>query len=352
MRKESLAFLERLVNTPSPSGFEKRAQALCRAYVSPHVDRVWKDSHGNQYAVRNGDASPRVLLDAHIDEVGMMVNAIDDDGFVSFRAIGGVDTALLYGQRVLVHGRRGPVPGVVGRKPPHLTPPKERGKIEPIHRLWIDIAATGRARAERAIAVGDAITVDAGFERLMDDHVVGRGFDDRMGCFVILEAMRRLARRRIRCGLHCVTSVQEELGMRGARTSAHTVNPDVALAVEFGWTTDHPGVEAREFGDRRIGRGPVLHRGPNINPVVERQLVDIAKKRGIPHQMAAEPRGTPTNANAIQLARGGVATGLIRVPGRYLHSPVEIVALSDVEHAVKLVVEWVCSLRPGMDFTP
>jgi tetrahedral aminopeptidase len=352
MRARSLEFLKTLVATPSPSGFEQRIQEVCREYLAPYVDEVYKDVHGNQFAVRNADARLRVLLDAHVDEVGLMVNHIDDKGFLRFAAIGGVDPVVLSGQRVVIHAAEGPVPGVIGHRPPHLTPAKERGKALKQHEMWIDIAARDRKDAEKSVSVGDPITINVGLTELRGGKVTGRGFDDRVGAFVIIEAMRLLAKRGISCAVFCMTSVQEEVGTRGARTGTYAVEPQAALAVEFGWTTDHPKVDPKQHGERYIDKGPLISRGPNINPVVERQLVAVAKRHKIPYQMVPEPHGTPTNANPIQLSRGGVATGLIRVPGRYLHSPVELLALRDVEWASKLVAEWVTTLKPGMRFIP
>jgi len=352
MRKESFEFLKRLMTTPSPSGFEQAAQEVCREYVAPYVDKVYKDVHGNQFAVRNEGAALRVMLDAHVDEVGLMVKHIDDKGFISFDSIGGVDSAILGCQRVKVLGAKGAVPGVIGRKPPHVTEDDERGKALKMHELWIDIAAKSKKDAGKYVAVGDPIVIDVPFIEMANGSVCARGFDDRMGAFVILEAMRLLADRDIDCAVYCVTAVQEEVGCRGARTAAYGVHPDVALAVEFGWSTDHPSMDVKQFGERRIGKGPLISRGPNINPTIEKQLRSVADKKKIPYQIVPEPRGTPTDANPIQLTRGGVATALIRVPGRYIHSPVEVMRLRDAEFAAKLIAEWVAMLKPGMDFIP
>lgn len=350
MRKESLEFLKRLMTTPSPSGFEQAAQEVCRAYVAPYVDKVCRDVHGNQFAVRNEGAALRVMLDAHVDEVGLMVKHIDDKGFISFVSIGSVDPSILGCQRVKVLGAKGAVAGVIGRKPPHVTEKDERGKALKMHEMWIDIAAKNGKDAEKYVTVGDPIVIDVPFIEMANGSVCARGFDDRMGAFVILEAMRLIAKRKVDCAVYCVTVVQEEVGCRGARTAAYGVEPDVALAVEFGWTTDHPSMDVKRFGERRIGKGPLISRGPNINPKIEKQLRSVAEKKKIPYQIVPEPRGTPTDANPIQLTRGGVATALIRVPGRYIHSPVEVMRLRDAELAAKLIAEWIVTLKPGMDF--
>jgi len=352
VRKDSLTFLTKLVTTPSPSGFEQEVQKVCRDYVTPYVDKVHKDVHGNQFAVRNPDAGLRVMLAGHVDEIGLMVNSIDDNGFLSFVGIGGVDTAVLGAQRVLVHGAKGPVPGVVGRTAIHLIESKDRGKPLKMHEMWIDIGAKDKKDAGKVVAIGDPVTIDIGFTALRDNKVVARGFDDRIGAFVIIEAMRLLAKRKIDCAVYCVTTVQEEIGLRGATTSSYGCDPHVGLAVDVGHAIDYPSADPKKHGDLKIHAGPIIGRGPNINPIVYRKLVQVAKANKIPYQVGAEPRGTGTDANAIQLSRCGVAAGLISIPNRYMHSPVELLSLKDAENAAKLVAEWICSLKSGINLIP
>jgi endoglucanase len=352
MRKESLNFLKQLLSTPSPSGFEEKIQLVCKSYASPYVDKIYKDVHGNQYHVKNPGATLRVMLAGHVDEIALMVNHIDDKGFLGFQAIGGIDPSVLDGQRVLVHQEKGSIPGVIGRRAIHLTDPEERGKPLPIHQLWIDIGARDKKEAERIVAIGDPATIDVGFQELRNDRVVARALDDRIGAFVILETMRLLTKRKINCAVYCVTTVQEEVGLRGATTSAYGCNPHVGIAVDVAHATDHPNCDSKRFGAFSLGGGPILNRGPNINPVVAKGLTDTAKKKKIPYQLEAAPRGTGTDANAMQLSRGGVATGLIGVPNRYMHSPVEMVSLKDVEYCSELLAEWICTLKPKHNFIP
>lgn len=352
MRKESLAFLEKLVTTPSPSGFEEQVQKVCKAYVSQYVDKVYKDVHGNQYAVRNPDGKLRVMLAGHVDEIGLMVNTIDDKGYISFVPVGGVDTAILGAQRVIVHGAKGPVPGVIGRTAIHLTDQEDRNKALKVHQMWVDIGAKDRKDAEKVIAVGDAITIDTGFLALRDDKVVARGLDDRIGAFVIIEAVRLLAKSKLDVAVYCVTTVQEEIGLRGAATSAYGVNPHVGIAVDVGHAIDYPTADVKRHGETKIHAGPIIGRGPNINPVVGRQLIQVAKAKKIPYQVGAEPRATGTDANAIQISRGGVAAGLVSIPNRYMHSPVELISLRDTENASKLLAEWILTLRSDSSFIP
>ncbi len=352
MRKQSLDFLQSLLSTPSPSGYEQEIQKVCRAYAEPFTEEIYKDVHGNQYHVVNKKADIRVMLAGHVDEIGLMVNTINEKGFIGFVPIGGVDAAVLGGQRVVVHGAQGPVPGVIGRKAIHLTPAKDRNKPLEIHQMWVDIGAVDREDAEQAVAIGDPITIDAGYMTLRDDKVVARAMDDRIGAFVCLEALRLLAKRKLNVAVYCVTTVQEEIGLRGATTSTYGCNPHAGLAVDVGWATDHPNGDGDRYGHAAIHDGPLLDRGPNINPIVFQGLVDTAKKHEIPVQFRAMPRGTGTDANAMQLSRGGVATALVSIPNRYMHTPVELVSLRDVEHASKLIAEWITTLKKDASFIP
>lgn len=352
MRKESTDFLKSLLATASPSGSEEAIQKLCREYVSPYVDHVYKDVHGNQYAMKNPEGKLRVMLAGHVDEIGLMVNHIDSNGFLSIVPIGGIDASVLDGQRVYVHNEKGNIAGVIGRTAIHLTETEDRGKPLKMHQLWVDIGAKNKKDAEKIVAVGDAITIDAGFVELRNGNIVARALDDRIGAFVVIEAMRLLSRRKFTCAVFCVTTVQEEIGLRGATTSAYECRPHLGIAVDVGHATDFPGCDAKRHGETKLGKGPILHRGPNVNPVMEKQLLRIAQKKKIPHQVIAAPRGTGTDANAIQISRSGVAAGLIAIPNRYMHSPVEMVNLDDVENASILLADWMSELRDDMTFIP
>ncbi len=352
MRKESLEFLKKLLSTPSPSGFEEKIQKVCRNYAESFVDEIYKDVHGNQYHVINKDAPTRIMLAGHVDEIGLMVNTIDEKGFIGFVPIGGVDAAVLGGQRLQIHGAEGPVPGVIGRKAIHLTPEKDRGRALEMHQMWIDIGAKNKKDAEKVVAIGDPVTMAVGYMELRNDMIVARALDDRIGAFVCLEAVRQLQKRKINVAVYCVTTVQEEIGLRGATTSAYGCNPHAGIAVDVGWATDHPNGEGKRYGETSIGGGPILSRGPNINTVVRKGLLEVAKEHKIPYQNFASARGTGTDANAMQLSRGGVATALVGIPNRYMHTPVELVSLKDVEHASKLISEWIASLKSEPSFIP
>ncbi len=348
------AFFKKLTDSPSPSGFEQPAQRVWREYVRPHVDEVRTDVMGSSWGVVRGPDRPRVMLAGHVDEIGLMVRYIDDQGFLYFAPIGGVDAHLLPGQRVWVHGRQGPVLGVIGRKPIHLLEQEERTKVAKIKDLAVDIGAGDREGAEARVAVGDPMTFAVGMERLGDDRVASRGLDDKMGSFVVAEVLRRVAERRadLRCSVYGVSTVQEEVGLRGARTSAFGIDPDVGICVEVTFASDHPGVDKKSLGDIQVGRGPVLSRGANINPRVFELLREAAREEGIDIQVEAAPRATGTDANVMQLSRSGVATGLVQVPLRYMHTPSEVLSLSDLEGAVGLLAAFLLKVGPETDWIP
>ncbi len=354
MQDEVYEFFKSLADSPSPSGYEQPAQRVWRAHVQPHVDEVRSDVLGNSWGVLRGEERPRVMLAGHVDEIGLMVQYVDDDGYLHFAAIGGVDAHLLPGQRVWVHGRQGPVRGAIGRKPVHLLEQEERSKVAKIKDLAIDIGAADRAGAEALVAVGDPVTMAVEMERLHGDRVVARGLDDKMGSFVVGEVLRRLGARRgeLRCAVYGVSTVQEEIGLRGARTSAFDIDPDVGVCVEVTHATDQPGVDKKTIGDVRLGKGPVLSRGANVNPAVFELLRKTAEEEGIPVQIEGAPRATGTDANVMQLNRSGVATGLLQVPLRYMHTPAEVLSLGDLEGAVQLLVGFLLRVDASRDWIP
>jgi endoglucanase len=352
MKKESLEFLRDMLNTPSPSGYEMGIQGLIRARMKAHCDEIRTDVHGNVITVLNPDAPFRVMLAGHCDECGYMIVHIDDKGFAYFTCVGGTDPVIAIGQRVRIHGRKGPILGVIGRKPIHLTEMEDRGKPSKFHELWIDIGAKDLKDAEKRIAVGDYATIDMGFDELPNNLVVARAFDDRAGAFVMAETMRRLKGRALKVGVYGVATVQEEIGLRGASTSAYSVNPHVGIAIDVGFASDCPGHDSRRIGVCHLGKGPQLHRGPNINPILGDRMEETARKAGIPIQIGAEPRATPTDANVIQLSRGGVAAALLSIPTRYIHSPVEILSLEDLDNSSRLLAAFIEGLNGDEDFTP
>ncbi len=355
MDKKSEKFLKRLLDTTGPSGFEAGVAAAWREEAERFADEVRADVSGNSLATVNATGSPRVMLAGHIDEIGLMVTHVDDDGFLYFEGIGGWDPQVLVGQRVRLLTKSGVVLGVIGRKPIHLLREDEKDKAAKIRDLWVDIGARGRAAVEkRGVRVGDPGVIDADVVDLGDGVIASRAVDNRIGAFVVLEALRLLAADRPAASVTAVATSQEEIGYQGggARTSAFTVEPDIALVVDVTFATDAPGMEKKELGDHKLGGGPVLSRGSAVHPVVFDRLVAAAERAGIPHTIAASPRYTATDADAIHLSRAGVATGLISVPNRYMHSPVEMVDLHDVEQAARLIAAFVRELGPDTDLVP
>lgn len=352
MDAESRAFLTQLLETPSPSGYERPVQDVVRAYAGRFADSVRTDLHGNVIAVRNPEAPFRILLAGHCDQIGLIVQYIDDDGFIYFQSIGGWDVSVLIGQRVTIWTEGGPVPGVIGRKPIHLLSEEERKSLPKLKDLWIDIGAASKAEASQKVRVGDPITLELAHRELLNNRLIASGLDDKSGAWVVIEALRRIDREKLQTACYAVATVQEELGLRGARTSAFGIDPHVGVAVDVTFATDCPTMEKKEEGEIKLGKGPVIYRGPNMNPKVVDRLIHAAEAHGIPYQLAASGKATGTDANAIQVNRAGVATGLISVPNRYMHSPVEMVCVDDMDAAATLLARFVESITPQDDFTP
>lgn len=344
--------LRRAVETPSPSGYEEPIQALVRDYLTPSADSLRTDLHGNLIAVKNESGTPRLMFAGHCDQIGMLVTHIDDSGFVYGQTIGGWDPQQLIGQAMTVWTDSGPVPAVISRKPIHLLKPQERQQVVELEQLWLDVGAATRDEAVARVRVGDPITLRLKYEPLMGRVVSGPGMDNKTGMWVVTEAFRRAADKPLQCSLHSVSTVQEEIGLRGAKTAAGSIHPDVAIAVDVTHASDCPTIDKQQQGDIRIGRGPVIYRGPNMNHGVVRRLVELAEGASIPFQMAASGRALPNDANILQLHGGGVATGLVAVPNRYMHSAVETISLDDIDHAAELLALFAGSLSADDDFTP
>jgi endoglucanase len=317
-----------------------------------YADEVYTDVHGNAIAALNPTGKPRVMLAGHCDEVGFMVNFINDEGFIYFAAIGGVDAGLVSARRVKIFTEKGIINGVVGRKAIHMMDQEERKKVPEMHKLWIDIGAKDKKEAEKLVSIGDPIIFNVGFEMLRNDLAVSRGFDDRIGSFAVAETLRILAGKKPKAAVYAVSTVQEELGMRGARTSAFGIDPDVGIAVDVGNASDFPGADKQKVGEMKLGMGPVIVKGANINPVVGKGLLATARRGKIPFQTLGAPRATGTDANAMQINRAGVAAGLVSVPNRYMHTPVEMISLSDLDNTSKLIAAYIMGLTPKTDFTP
>ena len=355
MREESFSFLQQLVAAPSPSGYEQPAQRLFRSYIDPFA-QVSGDVMGNVYGLIPGKGKnlPRVMLVGHSDEIGLQIKYLDDRGFIYFGAIGGVDPHLTPGLRVHIHTRNGVVPGVIGKKPVHLMEPKDRESVVKLDAQYIDIGASGRQEAAELVRIGDPVTFAVELQRLHGDRVTSRGFDDKAGSFVVAEVLRLVAERGKPLGidLYGVSSVQEEVGLRGGTTSSYTVKPDIGICVEVDFATDQPDVEKKHNGEVAIGKGPILPRGANINPALFELLAETAEKEQIPVQFTGIPRATGTDANVMQISRGGVATALVKIPLRYMHTPVEVLSLGDLEAAARLIVATLKRIKDKDAFLP
>ncbi|HVD60235.1 MAG TPA: M42 family metallopeptidase [Gemmatimonadaceae bacterium] len=349
---ESLDFLHQLLDTPGPSGFEAAPAKVWREQAAKFA-KVRGDVAGNSIAEVNGDGSPTIMLAGHIDEIGVIVTYIDDDGYAYIAPIGGWDIQVLVAQRIRFIGRDGDVFGVVGKKPIHQMKTEEREKASKIEDLWVDIGAASKTEAEARLSIGDAGVIDSRTMQFPNGRIVSRSIDDRIGAFVVLEALRRYAEKPGAAHVVAVATTQEEIAWAagGALICASCVNPQMAIVVDVTFATDHPQMEKKEIGEAKIGGGPVLTRGSIISPVVLNLLRTTAEKNSIPYALHAAGRNTSTDADAIHIAREGIATAVVGVPNRYMHSPNEMVAIEDLDRAATLLAETCRVVTRETDFT-
>jgi putative aminopeptidase FrvX len=341
--------LEDLLKAGAPSGYEGPAAEIWREAAS--FAELSVDGIGSSIA-RVGDASPLLAVVGHIDEIGLIVTHIDEKGFIWFTSIGGWDPQILVGQRIQIHGSDGIVPGVVGRKPIHLLDPDQRKKVVELKGLHIDVGADGRDEAAAAIRVGDPVVIAADPQEVMGERLVSRAMDNRLGAYTALESLRRWNDAGAKGGsFAAVAAVQEEIGLFGARTAAFEVRPDLAVAVDVTHATDAPGVDEKELGSSPFGSGPAIGRGSTLSPKVTELLIETAEAEGIEHSIAASGRGTSTDADVLQISRAGIPTGLVSIPLRYMHSPVEMVDLRDVEATVELLAAFAARLGAHTDLS-
>ena len=426
MNKSDVAFLKALTEAPSPSGYEVPAADIMRKRLTGIADTIETNVLGSVHATLRGTAAkndetaaaaPSVMIAGHLDEIGMMVKYISDDGFISFDAIGGVDAAILPGLRVDVYAtgkaaktdveadatadaeaeatadaktdaeadaavdaetekKADPTPdaeaekeakkvnakadnpkpellrGIIGRRPIHLIEAEERKNVTATDKLFIDVGLDGK-EAKKRIRIGDAITYGVGFEEFGKGFAVARAFDDKLGVWIAARVLEEVKKAGGAPGdVIAAGTVQEEIGLRGGITSAYGINPVIGISAEVGHATDYPDIDKRKHGEAVCGKGPIIARGPNINPVLFERLVAAAKKSGSPYQIGPEARATGTDANAIQLSRGGKVAGLISIPLRYMHTPTEVLKLKDLEAAVKILTRFILDLDENVDFVP
>ncbi|MAH27077.1 MAG: peptidase M42 [Opitutae bacterium] len=342
-------FLIELLDARSPTGCEYEAQAVVDQWMEPVADHYRKDIMGNRFASINPEGSPSVLFAGHIDELGLLISYIDKDGYLYFEPLGGHDLSMISGRRVSILTSKGVVKGVTGKRAIHLMNAEDRKKVPLSHQIWIDIGVKNQAEAEALVSIGDPAVYDQSFELINGSVGVARAFDDKAGAYAVLEATRRLAEAKdaFQAKVIGVATTQEEIGTRGAITAAHSENPNFAIAVDVGHATDSPDCDNRKYGKFVQGGGPIICKGPNINPIVFEKLESLAKAENIPYQIEADARPTGTDARAIQVAQSGIATGLLSIPLRYMHTPSEMVDLQDIEHTVQLLVAFAQSLKAG-----
>lgn len=352
MDDRSLDFLRDLLAAPSPSGYEQPIQAIVRGFLEPFADEVRTDWHGNVIGAVNPGGSPRIMLAGHCDQIGLMVKYIDERGFLWVDSIGGWDIQMLIGQNLVIWGKQGPVPGVIARKAIHLLSPDDRKKVPEMKDLWIDIGAKDREDARQVVAVGDPVTFELGFRRLRNDLAAAPGMDNKVGAWVVMSALKQVAELAPEAAVFAVSTVQEEIGLRGAQTAAYALDAKLGIAVDVTHATDCPTLDMKQYGEVTLGNGPMLYRGPNINPVVHRSLVELAQQHEIPVQTGGLSRAASNDANVMQISRGGLATAIVAIPNRYMHSPVEIVSLSDLVHAATLIARFCAGVTEESDFTP
>ncbi|HYH66701.1 MAG TPA: M42 family metallopeptidase [Urbifossiella sp.] len=356
MEHTSHDFLRRLLDTPSPSGFEQQIQQVVREYARDFADEVTTDRHGNVFANRFPEGrpadAPRILLAGHCDQIALMIQHVDENGYLYVQPIGGWDMQVLLGQHLTVWTKTGPVAGVVARRAIHLLKPDERTKVPDFADVWVDIGAKDKADAEAVVRHGDPVTFELGYRPLRNGLAASPAMDDKVGLWVVMEAVRLLKGRSLKAAVYGVSTVAEEIGLRGAITASYAVDPTVGIAVDVTHATDTPGSDKKTQGEIKCGAGPVLFRGPNISPRVFDLLDELAQAHGIPVQVRGVPRATGTDANAIQISRAGVACGLIGIPNRYMHSPVEVVHFDDLTNAAKLLAEFCLAVGPETNWIP
>jgi len=343
MRLEKV--LERLSNACGVAGREEEVRGLIKEMLEPYVDELREDKLGNVIGVKHATKRRRkplnVMLAAHMDEIGLLVKTVTKEGFLQFFKIGGIDDRVLLAQRVIVHARKKALPGIIGSKPPHIQKEEERKKIVEASQLFIDIGARSKEEVQKmGVQIGDPVSFDSKFAKLGKDKVVGKAFDDRVGCAIMIETMKRLGE--VDCNVYAVGTVQEEVGLRGATVAAFGIHPDVGLAFDVTVAGDIPGVKEVE-APIKMDKGPSLtiaDAGLIAHPKVLRLLIETAEENKISYQLETGLPGA-TDAARIALTREGVPSGVISVPTRYIHSPTAMLSLSDVENAVKLAVAFI-----------
>lgn len=353
MNTEQKKFLLKLLTTPSPTGFEQKIQRVVKNRMKDYADTIETDLHGNLIVGINTQAKKKVMLAGHCDQIGFMVKHITKDGFIYLLTLGGIDLGTLPGSRVTVLTEKERIPGILGRKPIHLQKPVERKKgVEDIDEIWLDIGAKNKKEAEKRVTIGDAVIFDPVITEMGTDYICGPGIDDRVGLFVAMEALRLCSRGKLDVALYAVSTVQEEIGTRGAMTATNRIEPEVGIAIDVTHASDNPGQTDSKATPCELGKGPTVTRGPNTNSIVEKRLVQAAKEKKIPFQPEPFARLHGNDSRAMQVSGRGVATACIGIPNRYMHTQVEMCSLKDLENASKLLAAFIKNIGPRTDFRP
>jgi endoglucanase len=355
MTNEACDLLKKLVATPTPTGFEYDGmKVLADALKQAGVKDMEIDIHGNLRACLNREAPLRVMIEGHCDEIGFIVQHIDDDGFLYVSALGGVTVPTVLSERIIIQGKNGPVNGVFGGRPIHLMSPKERENCAPkeLTDIFVDIGATNREDALKRVSLGDCAVVDSGWRPLGNDRVACRGFDNRVGAFIVTEVMKRLVNQKLNVALHMVASVQEEVGLIGGYTSAYDINPQIGLCVDVTFASDAQKEDKKSVGDIRLGKGPVVGCGPTYHKGVRELIIGEAEKMKMETQIQVRSRGTGTCAFAMRMTRSGAAVAQFSIPLRYMHSPIETLSLSDVEKTIDLMAATILAIPADMNLCP
>lgn len=349
MTNEQKQFLISLVNTPAPSGHEEPVQKIWYNEVKTFCPDIHKDSHGNLTAVLNPGMKKSIMIVGHSDEIGLIVNYINNEGFIYVRPIGGVDANILASHRARILTSKGVIPAAIARTSLHLLTPALRDKKLELHDIWLDIGAKNRKDAEKYISVGDPVVFGGDYEEMTNGTAMARCWDNRIGIYVVAETLRRLKKTKgLKSTVYGVSSVQEETGVWGAGNSAYSNKPDAAIAIDVIPCSDQPEIPKERFGETKLGLGPVITKGVRTNNKMAAELIDTAKKKKIPYQVDVDYGHTWTDADPISQVRGGIPIGVVSVPTRYLHSSVETLSLKDIDLTVDLLVEYISKSK--LDF--
>jgi putative aminopeptidase FrvX len=346
MTESQKQFLIKLLNEPSPSGYEEPVQKIWKNEVSKFCKNITQDSHGNLTAVLNAGNDKSILLVGHSDEIGLIVNYINDDGFVYVLSVGGIEAGILASHRIRIITKKGIVPGVIGKTSIHLQTEDDVKKPIKLHEVWIDIGAKNRKEAEKYISIGDPIIFGEDFTQLVEDKATARCWDNRVGVYVVAEVLRNLTKvKNLKKTVYSVSSIQEEAGVWGARGAAYSAKPTMAIAIDVTTATDNPGILKEKYGDTKVGNGPVITRGVRTSNTISDKLINIAVKKKIPYQIEVDNGNTGTDADPISQVRAGIPIGVVSLATRYLHSAVEILSLKDIDQTIELLTQFIIQDR-------